>query len=112
MIRAGNGQTERGHVLERLAKQAIKLFIAGPDLDNVLQPVRHRLSVVRLMAIRDALGRWSKTLVAVGQDIEDAAMPCLASFEDYLEAEPAVGIYRLCRRLRRGNRQRTAEVAV
>ena len=40
MIRACHRQAERGHVLERLAKQAIKFLVAGPDLDNVFQPVR------------------------------------------------------------------------
>src|SRR6266446_7919924 len=50
--------------------------------------------------------------VAVCQRIEEAAMPCLARFEAHLEAEPSVGVYRLCGRARWGNRHRAAEVAV
>jgi hypothetical protein len=35
MIVAGHRQAEGGHVLERLAKQAVKFLITGLDLDDV-----------------------------------------------------------------------------
>ena len=38
MIRAFDRQTERGHVLERLMKETIKLFVAGVDLGYGVQP--------------------------------------------------------------------------
>src|SRR5262249_31605248 len=38
MIRAFDGQPERGHVLERLMKETIKLFVACLDLRYRLQP--------------------------------------------------------------------------
>src|SRR5258708_5066684 len=50
--------------------------------------------------------------VAVCQGIEKTAMPRLARFQRHLEAEPAVGVLRLCGRVRRGNRHRTAESTV
>src|SRR4029077_6080433 len=36
VIRACDRQPERGHVLERLAKQTIKFLVAGLDLGHVL----------------------------------------------------------------------------
>ena len=39
-------------------------------------------------------------------------MPRLAWFEGDLKAEPPVGVHRLCRRMRRGDCHRAAEVAV
>ena len=97
MIRACDRQAERSHILECLAKQAIKFLVAGLNLDDVFQPVRHRLGVARLVAVPDAVSRRSKMPVAVRQRIEKTAMPCLARFEGDLEAEPAVGVHCLCR---------------
>ena len=64
------------------------------------------------MAVRNALARRSKAPIAVRQSIEEAAMPFLARFEGHFEAEPAIGVYRLCRRMHRGNRHCAAEVRV
>lgn len=54
----------------------------------------------------------SKMPVAVCQRIEQAVMPRLAWFEGDFEAESAVGVYRFCGRVRRGNRHSAAEVTI
>src|SRR5437764_2815364 len=78
VIRVCNRQAEGSQILERLAKKTIELLIAGPNLDDVFQPVRQGLGMVRIMALRNALARRSKTPIPVRQSIEKAAMPFLA----------------------------------
>src|SRR6266478_5076006 len=60
----------------------------------------------------DTVSGSSKMPVAVCQCIEQAVMPRLAWFEGDFEAESAVGVYRFCWRVRRGNRHRAAEVTI
>jgi hypothetical protein len=97
MVLAGHRQAEGGHVLERLAKQAVKFLVAGLDLDDVFEPVRQRIGMARFVAVGNAMGRRIEMLVAVCQCIEQTAMPGLTRFERDLEAEPAIGVYRFRR---------------
>src|SRR6267143_3629442 len=60
----------------------------------------------------DTVSGSSKMPVAVCQRIEQAVMPRLAWFEGDFEVESAVGVYRFCGRVRRGNRHRAAEVTI
>jgi hypothetical protein len=71
----GIGKPERGHVLDRLAKETIELLFAGLDLRHVMEPVRHRLGMARLVALPDALGRGVARPIAIGQRLVEAAMP-------------------------------------
>jgi hypothetical protein len=45
VIGACHWQAKGRHVLERLAEQTIKLLVAGPNLDDIFQPVRQCLGV-------------------------------------------------------------------
>ena len=46
VIRAGDGQPKRSHVLQGLPIKTIELLVAGADLQHGPQPIRQRFEVV------------------------------------------------------------------
>src|ERR1700741_3608759 len=83
-------QTERGHVLERLAEQTVEFFIAGLNPCHVLQPLRHRPGMVGLVALPEAILWRVQKLLAILKRVEQAGVPSLVRLKRDLEAEPSV----------------------
>src|SRR6185437_9136013 len=112
VIRPFDRQAKRRHVLEGLAKQPIKLLVAGLDLDDLLQPIRDRLRVIRFVGTGNAVLRRRQNAISVRERIKKTAVPGRTGFEDDLEAEPAIGIDRPTRGAGHANRQGAREIAV
>src|SRR5258708_19919233 len=91
MVRALDRQGKRGHVLQRLAEQAVEFLVAGLDLGYGFKPLRHRLRVVRLVALPNAILWRVEMFLAILQRVEQATMPSLAWPKRDLEAEASVG---------------------
>src|SRR5215471_16257500 len=68
--------------------------------------------MARLVALVAAVIRRSKVPVAIRQCIEQAAMPHLAGPKAHLETEPSIGVHRLRRGSRCGDRHGAAEIGV
>ena len=95
LIGAVDRQPQRRHVVDRLVVEAVKLLVAGADLQHRLLPVRQRFGVVRRPMIDRQQSRSGRNMsLAVGQRVEQAAMPGRPGSKIDLEAEPAVGIDR------------------
>src|SRR6516165_10036568 len=105
-------EAKSGHVLECLTKQTIKLLVARLDLDDLLEPIGHRLRVLWLVVTTDTLWRRRQHAIAIRESVEKTTMPCRTRLEDHLEAESAIGIDCPCRRAGHGNRQGATEVGI
>src|SRR6478672_2251198 len=90
MVCALEGQTERGHVLERLAEQPVKLFVACLNLDHRVQPFRHGLNVVG-STLPDAILKRVEMLLAILERVEQADVPSIVRLKRDVEAEAPVG---------------------
>jgi len=100
VVGAFDRQAERGHILERLMKEAIKLFVARPDFRYPVQPFRHCRMLVRFVPVLDTAVWCVKRLLAVFQAIEQTGVPNLVRLKHDLKTEPAVGRDSLARSTR------------
>src|SRR5258708_24732566 len=91
LARALDGQTERGHVLQRLAKKTVEFFVACLNLGHHLQPPRHRLGMARLVARPNTMARRVEELLSILEFVEQASVPSLHWLKGDLKTEPPIG---------------------
>ena len=75
MVGASDRQTQRGHVLQRLAKKTVEFLVARLDPDHRLQPFCHRQGMAGLVNFSDAVVRRVKALFAVLQHVQQTGRP-------------------------------------
>ena len=112
MARAPDRQTQRGHILERLAKETVEFLVACLDLDHCLQPFRRRQGITGPATFPDAVVRRVKALLAVFQQVEQTGVPRLARLKRHFEAEPPIGGSSLARCARHGDCYRAVKISV
>src|SRR6516162_5557709 len=112
IIRAFDRQAERGHVLERLMKEAIKLFVTCLDLRNGHQPVRQCRMLARFVAALDTVIWRMERLVAIFEGIEQAGMPNLVWLKHHPKTESTVGRNSLAWSTQHRNCHCTAKIRV
>src|SRR6266446_8124560 len=112
MARAPDRQTQRGHVLQRLAKETVEFLVARLDLDHCLEPFAHRHRIAGLVTFREAVWRRVKALLAVLQHVEQTGVPRLARLKRHFEAEPPIGENSFARCARDGDCYRAVKISV
>src|SRR4029077_11382204 len=110
MIRAFDRQTKCRHILERLMKEAVKLFVACLDFHYCLQPLRHRFEMRRLVTGFNTVIQRMEELITILELIEQSRLPGLVRLKCALKSEPAISRNSVARSTRNRNCYRAAKI--